>query len=452
MKRLSLCVFAVCAACLLLTPVALASTKARHFAPDRVRHTASAPRAYARLGADPTYAISGHVLDFGGTPVQGAEVDWGWWAGSAGYQFGGSNITSPSSTGTGADGLFNFAALAGNPGFDDLTIYYPGTVYQATGLWKMDWWSLDFTAKNDTTPFSYDTRPAAVGLHVANAPSPAIEVEAGNANVGFAQTDVTLDGSGDGSASVLPMDTFDDVIAYYYTPLSNDASACRSQVEWLGTPASLSGGATATDVNLDWNAAQHSYLSGRLCQHSGKAGTKVTMVLSGWPQGETASFVGYDEVHGGVAKGSVTSTGADQIYPVRLKIPASAPVGVYEIDTYRTGTAGTPGADSLVEMWDYYQVCTFKPSVSSIPRGHAVRLSGKVPGNGNVTVYSTPHKVSGAPGALAAKGWHRVGTYKTSSGRFSSSLLHPTRTTWYVVKYKGFAFQAFTQVIEVTVH
>ncbi len=313
----------------------------------------------------------------------------------------------------------------------------------------MELWALDFTANNDATPFSYEIQPAQVDLNVANAPSPAIEVETGNASVGYAQTDVTLDGSNDGVASVPPMDTFDSVVAYYYTDFSNFYTACRSQVESLGTPASLAGGGTAAGtVDLDWSAAQHAYLAGPLCRHSGKPGTKVLMVVNGWPANEKASFVGWG-ANGGVPKGSVISTGADQTYAMPITIPATEPVGFYEIDTYRADKAG---ADSLVGMWDLYQVCTFKPSASSIHRGHAVRLSGRVPGTGNVTIYSTWHKVSAAPGTLAASGWHRVGVYKTSSGKFTSSLLHPTRTMYYVAKYKGLAFQAFTSVTRVAVH
>ena len=45
-----------------------------------------------------------------------------------------------------------------------------------------------------------------------------------------------------------------------------------------------------------------------------------------------------------------------------------------------------------------------------------------------------------------------MGTYKVASRKFLTGLLHPTRTTWYVVKYTGYAFPAFTSVIKVTVH
>jgi len=445
MKRLLLCGAAVVAAGLLLAPVALASTRASHRGSERVRHVPAAASPYARLGADPTYAISGHVRDFNGDPVLGAEVDWGWW--DNGYWFGGSNYPGD----TGADGKFNFAALAGNPGSDDLSVYYPlGT---GVGTWSMESWALDFTANNDTTLFSYEMQPAQVNLTVAHAPSTKIDVLAGNESVGFAQSVVQLDAGGSGTASVLPMSNFDDVLESAYTPLppSNPKVVyvvCRSQAESLAaSPVSLAAGATAPDtVDLDWSAAQHSVMAGPLCRHSGKPGTKATMVLSGWPVNEIAGFWGYDGVHSGVFKGSWTSLGADQTKTLSLTIPKTAPVGLYEIDTYRTDAP-----DSLVDMWDYYQVCTFKASASSILHGHAVRLSGKVPGTGSVTIYSTWHKVSAAPGTLAASGWHKVGVYKTSSGRFTSSLLHPTRTMCYVAKYKGLAFQAFTSVVRVGV-
>ncbi|HUK76922.1 MAG TPA: hypothetical protein VL117_04895 [Thermoleophilia bacterium] len=439
MKRLSLCLFVACVACLLLAPVALATT--RSHSPARVRHATSVPRSYARLGADPTYAISGVVRDFNGDLVQGAEVEWG------SPSSGGDNNPN----GTGADGAFMFPAVTSNPGFDDLTIYYPQAIYaQAAdaGLWKMESWALDFSTQSN-----YEMQPAHVSLHVVNAPAPAIEVVAGDGLVGYAQTDVRLDGSSDGVASVLPMNDFDDVVAYYYTDLLNFYTACHSQVEALSTsPVSLTAGNTAPGtVSLDWHDAQQAYLYGPLCRHSGKPGTKISMVVRGWPAGETATFVGYAGSGTGVARGAVTTSVADQTLTTPITIPTSAPVGIYEVDTYRTGSMGTPGAASLVGMWDLYQVCTFKPSASSIQHGHAVRLSGRVPSNTSVTVYATTHKVSAAPGTFAAKGWHRIGAYKTKLGRFSTGLLHPTRTTWYVVKYKGWAFQAFTSITKVRV-
>jgi len=443
MKRVPLCGLVAGAVGLLLAPAALASARATHRGSERVRLVSEVARSYAVLGAGQTYGISGVVHDFGGDPVPGAEVDWS--SANGGPSDSGSNAPGD----TGADGAFSFPTVTSTPGLDDLTIYYPKWVHDQAadaGLWKMESWALDFS-----TTSSYDQRPAHVSLHVANAPSPAIEVVAGNATVGYAQTDVTLNGSDDGVASVLPMTGFDSVVGFYYTDLFDTYSVCRSQAESLGTPAGLAGGGTAAGtVNLDWSAPHRAALAGPQCRHSGKPGTAVTMALSGWPAGEQAAFIafyGTSSTHGYTA--NPTSTGVSLNVP--LSVLPTAPVGVYEIDTYRTGLSGTPGADSLVDMWDLFQVCTFKPSATSIHHGGAVRLSGKVPGTGRVTIYSTTHKVSKAPATLTAKGWHRIGAYKTKLGRFSTGLLHPTRTTWYVVKYKGWAFQAFTSITKVRV-
>ena len=74
-----------------------------------------------------------------------------------------------------------------------------------------------------------------------------------------------------------------------------------------------------------------------------------------------------------------------------------------------------------------------------------------VPATGSVTIYATTHQVTSAPELLAAKGWHRVGSCTISSRKFVTGQLHPTRTTYYVAKYTGYAFQAFTSPVRVGV-
>ena len=105
---------------------------------------------------------------------------------------------------------------------------------------------------------------------------------------------------------------------------------------------------------------------------------------------------------------------------------------------------------SWANLWDYFQVCRFNTSASSIRAGHSVRLSGKVPGDGKVTLLATTHKVSGQPSSLAAKGWTKLGTYKIKDGAFTTGYLYPNRTTYYVVRYNGY-FEAFTSVVKVGV-
>ena len=180
----------------------------------------------------------------------------------------------------------------------------------------------------------------------------------------------------------------------------------------------------------------------------GQAGVLFTVELQGWPAGEEATFASYFAGPGSpyVARTSILSHGPALTYQVRLRIYPKAPVGVDELDVFRSDNA-----DSLVDLWDYYQVCTIKASAASIRTGQAVRLSGKVPGSGSVVLLGTTHKVSGQPLSLAARGWRKLGVYRLKSGKFATGQLRPKRTTWYVVRYSGYAFPAFTSVVKVVV-
>ena len=88
----------------------------------------------AGVGDGATYDIGGHVQDYCGTGVAGAEVDWGWWDATTGYNSGGTNRATDTSTGTDISASSGFrvtsATVAGN---DDLTVYYPVT--PASGRW-----------------------------------------------------------------------------------------------------------------------------------------------------------------------------------------------------------------------------------------------------------------------------------------------------------------------------
>jgi hypothetical protein len=442
MRRLLFCTVGLLAVGLVIAPAALAQASSAS-----VSRAPSLARTYARLSAGPTYAFSGHVLDFAGTPVAGAEVDWGWWSSLVDYHFGGSNLSAANQNGTGADGAFAFTAATGGHQLngvpsDDLRVFYYPT---QPGLEWMQAEQLDFASSNDATPYSYQMQPAEVNISLANGLGSPVEVKAGNSNVGLASADVALT-SGNGVASVLPMSNFDDLVAYYYSGTPGFLT-CPGMVEWLGTAMNVSAGQiAATVINLDWANAQYCELAGPRCQHSGAPGSTVKMVLWGWPGSEKASFIGYNAV-GTPHKYSatLTSQGVNQVYAVSLRIDPKASVGPYQLDAFRSDDL-----DSFVQMWDYYQVCRFKASASSIHPGRAVRLSGKVPGTGRVTLYAKARK-SGQPSSLAATGWTRLGTYGTKSGSFVTGYLHPKHTTYYVVRYNGRAFRAFTSVARVVV-
>ncbi len=444
MKRLLFCAAVALAVSLVLAPAALASVGAHHSDVNaRPLGLASHARTVAPVGDTGPYSISGNVLDFGGAGVQGAEVDWGYWTTAGDYTYGGDYYPTDTS------GYFSFTGIPGGHTFnglpsDELDVYYP----TGAGLNTLFDWALDFA-----TTSAYPMQPGHVSMTLANVPADAtVEVRAGNDDEGYARGDVTL-ASNAGTACSLAATDVNDLTAYgYYV---DHSGALYDMVwaadEWLGTPMPVAAGGTgANTVALDWDNAQGAWLAGPLCRHSGAPGRALTMVIADWPAGETASFEGWygtslDTFYSGYSGMTVTSTDPTAAYTKSLKVYSKAPVGVYEIDTYRSDTP------SLLDMWDLYQVTSFKASTGSIRVGHAVRLSGKVPGSGTATLYSVTKKVTSQPSALSAKGWHKVGSVKIKSGKFTTAYLHPKRTTWYVIKYKGSAFWAFTQIVKVTV-
>jgi hypothetical protein len=440
-----MCGLIVLAVGLVLAPSALASTGVRHAALGSRHAAAPAGAALRALGADPTYySISGNVYDYDGNAVAGAAVDWGWWD-TTGYNFGGTNAPTDSSPGTDGSGYFAFPAVTSAPGDDDLTVGYPLlNPAPAPDLYKLETWSNNFSTVAD-----YPLRPGKADLTVvglsdalANGAAAADVLVAGTP--GIAETGVTLN-AGAGVAFVAPT-SFNDVTLGFFDTRYGMTAVTQTQV---ADTAVTAGSEDTSAVSLDWTAAHHAYLAGPVWQHSGKPGGLVRLTLKGWPDKEQADFYFRGPTRDWGVPGSWTSTGAAAT--VSLRFPTKAPIGVYEVHAYRFDLGD---ANGLPDLWDMYQVCTFKASAGVIHHGRAIRLSGRVPGSGSAIVYSTTHKVTGQPGTLAAKGWVRGGHYhiNAKTGAFLSGLLHPKRTTYYVVKYAGADFNAFTQVVKVVVH
>lgn len=434
--------------------VALTATSAAIAAPNQQESASSAWRTPGlaavsqRSGDSPVVSISGRVLDFSGQPVAGAEVAWGWWTSFAGYHYGASNLETDAS-GTDSSGSFSLGGvggghlLSGAPADDLHAWYFP----KVPGLEAVEIWDLDFAQANDALDpaASYVMQPARANMRLKNAPGRTVEVVAGNPDIGYAGADVPLVG-GAGVASVLPMSNFDDLVAFFYHDEAHYRT-CQAVAEWLGSPVAVAAGQVATaTIALDWRDAQYAYLADPDCQHSGKPGSVVSMTLRNWPRGERATFVGYSSAGAAHTYArTITSPGRGRTASVPLRIAAGTPVGVYEIDTYRAG-----GTHSLVRMWDDFQVCTFHGSAPAVRRGQAVRLSGKVPARGRVTLYARAGTF-GQPTTLAAKGWHKLASYSLTNGSFSTGRVFPTHTTSYVVRYSGDAFPAFTSVVRVVV-
>jgi hypothetical protein len=436
MRRLAVCAFVVLAAGLVLAPGALASTGVRHSALG-TRHAAATRTAFARLGAG-SYGISGNVLNLDGSKAAGAEVVWGWWD-SNGYNFGGSNWP----TLTGSDGAFSFGAVTSAPtgGNDDLAAWYPPPSSDtASELEVLETWTNDFTTTTDyqLQPGAVDVTIAGLTAALANDAPPDVWVAG---TPGSARTAMRLT---NGAGTAFAPSSFNDVVAGFYTNQGGMTAATQWQAPDVTVPA---GTTDTTAVPLDWGHAQRAYLAGPLCQHSGKPGKVVKLVLKNWPANEKASFYlqGYSKSWD-LSK-PWKSAGVDHIVP--LKVPTGAGVQLCDLHAYRSDDGDLNG---LPDLWDMFQVCTFRASAGAIHHGAAIRLSGKVPGGGKVTIYWR-HKTAGQPATLAAKGWIKGGRYSINAktGAFRTGQLHPQHTTWYVAKYKGYDFPAFTSVIKVAV-
>jgi hypothetical protein len=454
MRRFALCALAVLAVGLMLAPGALASTGVKYAVPLGARHAALAPTAATRFAADPVFKISGLVRNFDGSNADNAEVDWGWWNSTGNY---GVNYTSGGTSAmTGSTGAFSLSNVTSNSSAransDDLKVWYPESSSADSSLEMLDSTANDFSVGNDgtiPTSFSYTLQPSEVQVSFTGLGSALEngypEVWTGGAP-GSATTSVSLT-NGVGTAFVMPS-SFNDVVAGFPTSPFD----MTGETQWQGPDTAVAAGvADTTPVSLDWGKAQYATLYGPPCQHSGKPGSIAKLVLRDWPQAEQAKFImeGYWQAWI-YTKALFTSTGVDETYTAQLVVPKTA-VDVYRVHAYRSDSGDPNG---LLDLYDAYQVCTFKSSAGTIRHGKAVRLSGAVPGTGKVTVYSTTHKVTAQPKTLTPKGWTKMKTTYTVSakGKFATGLLHPTRTTWYVVKYNGYAFSAYTSVIKVTVH
>ena len=196
---------------------------------------------------------------------------------------------------------------------------------------------------------------------------------------------------------------------------------------------------------------------------SGKAGTRTTLILENWPAGYRVAFYGWSQAPSGVLKDwpyYVESNGATY-GSTAITIPSSAPAGYdYELHAYRYDDA-----TSWLDLTLYFQVASLNASRTKIAHGGSVRLSGVVPTEGHMgtqagnpktmTLYKRTSS-AGVPKTWDAtkKGWRKVGTVKANGyGKFQTPLLHPTRSTWYVMRYPGDGWyhDAYTAVRKVTV-
>lgn len=444
MKRLAATVICGLAFTLVWAAVAGASAVPGH---TDIRHVqrcvASGPAGSSVTAGAPTYTVSGTLEAFDGTPVANAWVTCGWYnpdgntwfLPAARYYDEGDAVTA-------ADGSFSIAGVPSHPGHDSI-MAGPAS---GAGFNYMVMYHLDFS-----TTDSYVLRPGHVNVSVAHAPvGKRAHVSFGDSTYSAADSSVGLT-DGYGVATAWPPD-FTSARASFDNPNGTITAEC----EWMSpglAPVVVDPGTTAdATVAFNWRSAVRGRILGAQCRHSGRPGSTIKYSVSHVPAGQQISFYGQSWSPSSWALQTyprvVTSTGTANTYTVALRIPARAPVGdVYEIEAQRSDDV-----QSMLWLYDYYEVCSFAASQSVIARGQTVRVGGHIDGL-QATLFMR-HRRAGQPSTVKAVGWTKVANLSVSAGgHFLSPRLLPSHTTWYVVRYSGGngGFTAFTPVVRVSV-
>jgi hypothetical protein len=411
-----------------------------------------------------TVTITGHVLNYDGTPQRSDTSGisaWRFDGQPTFFNMGGVGWTMPGQTdssGPADDGSFTISGLVADPGHDCLVYAYDlPSLCQMLVLWGLDFSTQsDFTLQPSQTTLVLKNWYGTYGGSNAALPPAAPEVwVAGPGGAALTTTELTKGGAGVVAA---PAPDFNEVVV---SRAEGRWGEYTSAVDWISEGAALvpapAGKTAAETVTLDWDAAHHAHLAGTPTQRSVAPGGSVRLILSGWPAGETARFVGLAYGNGSIHEyaQTFTSTGASSTSVVTLTVPDDVPPGAgYEIETIRSDDPA-----SHLSLWSVADVCTLKASQTTIRRGQAVVLSGRLARNARgapVTVFAR-HTPAGEPATIAAKGWTAVGSFPSTSyqagpgwrgAKFVSRSLKPDRTTWYVARCDG----VFTPVVKVAVH
>lgn len=407
-----------------------------------------------------TMTITGHLLNYDGTPqasdngsVYAYQI-----AGPPSFPNMGVGWTLPPQTSMSSeeDGSFTISNLVADPGHDCLWAEYgipslPGSLI----LWNLNFATqTDFTVQpSQTTLVLRDWYGVIGGTRAALPPATAEVWVAGPGGAALTFSELTTGGAGVVAA---PATGYNEVVV---TRPEGRWGEYTTAVDWISPGAAVvaapAGKTAAETAMLDWDAAHKAQPSGTATQRSVAPGGSVRLVLSGWPAGETARFVGEDYGDGTFHDyaQTFTSTGAASA-TVDLAVPADVPPGAgYQIWTIRTDDPA-----GHLSLWSVADVCTLEASQTSVRRGQAIALSGQLDRNAHgapVTLFArnTP---AGEPATIVARGWTAVGTFPSTSyrvgpgwlgARFVAKGVKPDRTTWYVARCHG----VFTPVVRVTV-
>lgn len=400
---------------------------------------ASDPRIPERAAAGGTCTVTGTVLGYGGSPVANAAVQWAYYDGSGDYHRG-------TWTETDASGRFSFSDVAvTNEG--RLSAWPDGDT-----LFRRDWLAF--------TPGASDhvLRPGALTVQATRSSDSLwndwTTMETDFYGVGGSAVGEIAGTSGQAHAMAPSVDY--GIVSFW----NNEA------VEWqTASPIPIVTGAlAATFVAVNEADALRVWVSSPYWA-SGKPGATIGYTLNNWPAGYKAKLAGYGEDPDRDISveypGEWTSTGIDG--ELSLKVPDAATPGYsFGVEAQRSDSLW-PFSDLFI--YDSYQVCTLKPSKSSVRRGASISVSGVIPTQGHsgstagisktVTLYA--HKGSAkVPSKWDPKseGWQKIYSIKADGfGRYKSKTFRPNKTLTLVVRYPedDWYWRAYTSVQKITV-
>jgi hypothetical protein len=396
---------------------------------------------FAAVGTG-TASLNGVVYDGTMTPVNAAIVDW--WAPTAG-------VWNTDRVTTGVDGAYSFTTADAAIGNGELWVYSP----DATNGFIYERYGLSWTAPGPTT---FDFQAGVV---------PIVAYRGGYFKNYWNSAWFEFDGSdAQGSLKALQFvhasnTTTTPVTANANVLAANYTTGCvnfRIDEGMEFTPPTVvdAGGTSSTVSVNEVDAARTMVVSPYWV--SGKPGTTVQVWMNKFPAGWTVDFSGYSDWPASASVksfGSKITSGATNLFR-QLTVPTTATPGyAYWIGEMHNG--------GLLYMETTFQVATLKPSASTINHGATVTLTGVIPTRDHqgstpglrktVVLYKRSTSAGQPHNYASPAGWTKVGSFLASGlGKYTFKQ-HPTRTTYYVVRYPGdkWYWGAFTSVIHVHV-
>jgi hypothetical protein len=417
----------VCAAVLLLAAPAFAgmarqATKSKPMpAPHVACKAAPVLHSFAPLGArlaTATASVSGTVFDSSGYTLAGVSMEW--WS-----QVGDTSWSSGKMT-TGSNGGYSATVRATTNG----------------EIWadpdNDTTWAR--TSRSWTASGSYPGTDLYPGLLNVSASRDGVWKEFGSLAVTMWGDDAyTYDRRSTGGTSFSPATTSAEVMSGDYD-IGSVNFWLDEGVEFT-TPFTVSPGSTSSGtIYVHEGEAQRIQIPGY--KYSGKPGATISVNRYNFPAGWRNRITGYSDPSGKPsANYGVKTSGGGARESVNVKIPGTAKPGY----SYWIGFQHVLGDGTIQPLYveTFYQVCTMKPSKTSIGKSTKIRVTGIVPTEGHwgsqlgkrKKVVAIWHKGSAQP-TKSMKGWYQLASTRCKgNGAYTSPYFKVPATGTLAVYY-----------------